>query len=57
MNQRFQWLSFTREEGALSIALPGNPNRTPPGHYLLFILNGSGVPSVGRIIQVGPRQS
>jgi len=54
MNQRFQWLSFTRQEGVLSVAVRGNPNRTPPGHYLLFILNGNGVPSVGRIIRVGP---
>jgi hypothetical protein len=53
MNQRFQWLSFTRLDGGLSISVPASPNRTPPGHYLLFILNGSGVPSVGRIIQVG----
>jgi hypothetical protein len=53
MNQRFQWLSFTRQEGLLSVTVRGNPNRTPPGHYLLFILNGNGVPSVGRIIRVG----
>ena len=25
---------------------------TPPGHYLLFILNGDGVPSVARIVQI-----
>ena len=25
----------------------------PPGPYLLFILNGSGVPSVAKIVQVG----
>jgi hypothetical protein len=53
MNQRFQWLSFTRQIGALSVSVRGNPNRTPPGHYLLFILDGNGVPSLGRIIKVG----
>jgi hypothetical protein len=24
---------------------------TPPGHYLLFILNGDGVPSIGAILR------
>ena len=46
MNQRFQRLQFTRGNGTLSIAAPADPNRTPPGHYLLFVLNETGVPSV-----------
>ncbi len=53
MNQRFQWLSFTREAGALTITVPTSRNRTPPGHYMLFILDGNGVPSVARIVKVG----
>ncbi len=53
MNQRFQWLSFTREADRLTILAPADPNRTPPGHYMLFILNGSGVPSVARIVRIG----
>jgi hypothetical protein len=52
MNQRFQWLSFTRGSGKLTISALSNRNHTPPGHYLLFILNGSGVPSVARIVQI-----
>ena len=28
-------------------------NLVPPGHYMLFILNGDGVPSIAKIIQVG----
>ena len=52
MNQRFQWLSFTRGVGALNITVPANPNRTPPGHYMLFILKGNGVPSIARIVRV-----
>ena len=52
MNQRFQWLSFTRQTGALSISAPTDPNRAPPGHYLVFILDGNGVPSVGRIVKL-----
>ena len=51
-NQRFQRLVFTPNANGLSVAIPGDRNITPPGHYMLFILNGSGVPSVARIIQV-----
>jgi PKD repeat protein len=53
MNQRLLWLSFTRQAEALSIAAPTSPNRAPPGHYMLFILNGNGVPSVARIVRLG----
>jgi len=53
MNQRFQRLSFIRQAGGLSVSVVSDPNRTPPGHYMLFVLNGNGVPSVGRIIWVG----
>jgi PKD repeat protein len=53
MNQRFQRLSFTRNPGLLSISAPTSANRTPPGHYLLFILDGNGVPSLARIVKVG----
>jgi hypothetical protein len=28
------------------------PPHTPPGHYMLFILNGNGVPSVAKIIRL-----
>jgi hypothetical protein len=52
MNQRFKRLSFTRAAGALNITAPSDQNVTPPGHYMLFILNGSGVPSVAKIIQI-----
>ena len=53
MNQRFQWLSFTRGAGALTITAPTSSNRTPPGHYMLFILDGNDVPSVAKIVKVG----
>jgi PKD repeat protein len=51
-NQRFQWLSFTRRTADLIISAPTEPNRAPPGHYLLFLLNQEGVPSVGRILRI-----
>ena len=51
-NQRFQRLSFTADATGLTITAPGSAHRTPPGHYLLFILDGSDVPSVARIIRI-----
>jgi hypothetical protein len=51
-NQRFNPLSFTQNGGGLSIHSPGNPNLAPPGHYLLFLVNDHGVPSVGKFIHI-----
>jgi PKD repeat protein len=53
MNQRFQWLSFTRSAGALSVEAPSSGNDAPPGHYMLFLLDGNDVPSVAAIVRVG----
>jgi PKD repeat protein len=53
MNQRFQWLSFAAGDGVLTVSAPTSRERTPPGHYMLFILDGNGVPSVAKIVVVG----
>jgi hypothetical protein len=52
MGQRFQRLSFTRLATQVKVTIPTNRNRTPPGHYMLFLLNSLQVPSVGAIVQV-----
>jgi hypothetical protein len=52
MNQRFQKLSFTSDASGLNVTAPSSRSRTPPGHYMLFIVNTSGVPSVAKIVQV-----
>ena len=52
MNQRFQKLSFTKDATGLTVAGLTNRKRTPPGHYMIFILDGNNVPSVGKIINV-----
>jgi len=49
-NQRLSVLSFTPGAGALDIVAPATANIAPPGHYLLFIVNGNGVPSIGSIV-------
>jgi hypothetical protein len=50
---RYMHLNFTQAAGGLNVTMPANGNLAPPGYYMLFILNGSGVPSVARIMHVG----
>jgi hypothetical protein len=52
MNQRFNNLSFYRFGSNLNVTMPTNANACPPGHYMLFIINDSGVPSVAQIVKV-----
>lgn len=51
-NQRFNRLNFTTTATGLNVTAPADPNLAPPGHYMLFILDDNGVPSVAKIIQV-----
>jgi galactose oxidase len=52
MNQRINKLTFTQASDGLNVTSPSSANNCPPGHYMLFILNGSGVPSVAKIIKI-----
>jgi hypothetical protein len=52
MEQRIAVLTFAKATGGLNVTAPSNPNLSPPGYYLLFILNDLGVPSVARIVQI-----
>jgi hypothetical protein len=52
MSARFMRLSFTKTSTGLNVTMPANANIAPPGYYMLFILNGSGVPSVGSMVQM-----
>jgi galactose oxidase len=51
-NQRFNQLTISENGGGLSVHTPANRNLAPPGHYLLFLVNDNGVPSVGKIIRI-----
>jgi hypothetical protein len=51
-NQRFVPLSFMRTAGGLEVSAPASASVAPPGHYMLFALNGDGVPSVAKIMQL-----
>ncbi len=52
MDQRYVGLSFTAGSGVLNLTGPPNSNIAPPGYYMLFILNSSGVPSVASMVQI-----
>ena len=52
MNQRANTLTFTADAGALQVDAPLNADQAPPGHYLLFLLNRNGVPSVGKVVRI-----
>jgi hypothetical protein len=52
MDQRYVGLSFTAASGALTVTAPPNGNIAPPGYYMLFLIDSSGVPSVAKFVQV-----
>lgn len=51
-NQRFNELAFVQASGGLTVTTPETSKVAPPGHYMLFLLNGNGVPSVARVIRI-----
>lgn len=52
MDQRFLWLSFSKVSGGVNVNFPANGNLSPPGYYMLFLLNNLGVPSHARIVRI-----
>jgi fibronectin type 3 domain-containing protein len=52
MSQYYVPLTFTPVTGALNVQAPANSNLAPPGHYMLFIVNTNGVPSVAPIVSL-----
>jgi hypothetical protein len=50
--QRINFLPAQVTGGTLTATAPPNANVCPPGHYMLFIVDLQGVPSVAQIIQV-----
>lgn len=55
MNQRYVPLSFAKVNGKLQVQAPASGNLAPPGPYMLFVLNATGVPSVGQFVFVSER--
>jgi hypothetical protein len=52
-DQRYVDLPFTTDPGALSARVPPTAAEAPPGMYMLFVVDGDGVPSVAKWIKVG----
>ena len=59
MSQRIKFLNFTASANplggsTLNITTPLSTQKTlaPPGHYMLFIINSNGAPSVAKIVQL-----
>lgn len=50
-NSRATSLSFTQSAGGLNVSMPSNRNDVPPGYYMLFLVNGQGVPSVASFVR------
>ena len=52
-DQRSVELSFQVVGNTLQAQAPSSANLAPPGPYMLFLVNGQGVPSVAPFVQVG----
>jgi Domain of unknown function (DUF1929) len=52
MEARFIELPFTRSGSTLKVQAPANANIATPGHYLLFVINGQGVPSIAKVVSM-----
>ena len=53
-NQRAMRLTFTGSgTTSLTVTAPARAALAPPGYYLLFVVDGRGVPSVAKIVHIG----
>jgi hypothetical protein len=53
-NQRLNRLVFGPATGGLNVSAPSSANLAPPGHYILFLIDRDGVPSVGKVVRMRP---
>lgn len=51
-DQRYVDLPFTAGTDALEVAGPPTADHAPPGWYMLFLVNGDGVPSEAKMVRV-----
>ena len=53
--QRYVPLQFSTAGSVVTATAPATPDIAPPGHYMLFVTDRAGVPSVAKIIKLDPR--
>jgi hypothetical protein len=52
-DQRLIWLQIqSKTSSSVTVSSPINNKLAPPGYYLVHVLNGAGVPSVGKFIKI-----
>jgi len=51
-NTRYVPLTFQQATGGLTLSAPASANFAPPGYYMLFIVNSSGIPSIAPFVQL-----
>ena len=52
-NQGFSRLTFGKSRNGLTVFAPGDRSAAAPGHYMLFILDNKGIPSIAKIVRLG----
>lgn len=51
-NQRIVFLPFQAANGKITVQAPQSGNASTPGHYMMFLVDRDGVPSIAKIIQM-----
>jgi hypothetical protein len=51
-DQRYVPLSFAQAAGGLSVQAPASANLAPPGYYMLFLVDGNGIPSIAKFVRI-----
>ena len=51
-DQRLVDLAFTKTSSGLSVTVPTSANIAPPGWYMLFVVDGNGVPSIAKWVHL-----
>ncbi len=52
-DQRLVPLVYEQTSGKVNLTMPDSRHTAPPGHYLLFVVDSAGVPSVGKMLKLG----
>ena len=55
-DQRSLEMPVSQVSGGVAFTTPTSLNAAPPGYYMLFLVNGQGVPSVARMIRIDTDQ-